>query len=259
MRHHLPNAKINLDPGSLREALLSTYRDLEDGLFKRSTEALKFGVDCFARVGSCAITVAVTDSHLVVANSGDCRAVLGKRGGRIQELSTVHNVNNPDERERLRQEHPDDPLAVKCTRVYLDPTSKHMYRNEMPGLLPHEINCYIKGMLQPSRSFGDFALKRRDSKTYITAEPEVRVFPRANDDDLLVVASDGLFDDLKLDEVLHIARQAGDPAVAADSLVQAARTRALETAGISETQYQAMPLELRRKVHDDITALVYFF
>ncbi|CAD7929166.1 unnamed protein product [Amoebophrya sp. A120] len=84
---------------------------------------------------------------------------------------------------------------------------------------PAEFSCYVKGCLQPTRSFGDFYLKRRSATfdpvtrlplvhsprhlPYISAEPDVRIYEGlTSDDKFLVLASDGLWDFLTEEEVL---------------------------------------------------------
>ena len=86
---------------------------------------------------------------------------------------------------------------------------------------PAEFSCYVKGCLQPSRTLGDFYLKKPeaavDSVTgapyfaggfrhlpYVSAEPDVRIYEGLSEQDkFLVLASDGLWDFLSEEEVLN--------------------------------------------------------
>lgn len=74
-----------------------------------------------ASVGSCCLVGAITDDTLYVANLGDSRAVLGKRGSdgkRVvaERLSTDHNAAAEEVRKELTALHPDDSHIVVHTR-----------------------------------------------------------------------------------------------------------------------------------------------
>lgn len=75
--------------------------------------------------------------------------------------------------------------------------------------------CYVKGGLMPTRSFGDFRLKHREfnfhqfgqeygfrrpipffTGPYISHEPDIQVFELTKQDRYLVLASDGLWDEI---------------------------------------------------------------
>lgn len=78
-----------------------------------------------ASVGSCCLVGAISDGELYVANLGDSRAVLGRRGfdGEkkyvAERLSTDHNVSSEDVRREVEALHPDDsPVVVYCRGVW---------------------------------------------------------------------------------------------------------------------------------------------
>ena len=50
--------------------------------------------------GACSVSALVTEGQLVVANAGDCKAVLC-RGGKAEALTTLHRANNKEERQRI--------------------------------------------------------------------------------------------------------------------------------------------------------------
>lgn len=262
-------------PSLLAEALRLSYLELDAQLEDKVRKTLQLGFDRFNRVGSCAITVAVSPTDIIVANSGDCRAVLACKNGAVQ-VSRVHNVADSEERRKVRNQHMNENEfdVVQCQTVFEDLATKTIHFDAQAGRTPKEINCYIKGRLQPSRAFGDFALKRQDmnidlttgkpiiasanSMPYITAEPEVMTFHRNDDQEFLVLGSDGLFDYLDPSDVVKISRDAGTPENAAAALIQESKTRALARHSLSEESYRELTPRERRKVHDDITVLVYF-
>ncbi|KAG7993503.1 hypothetical protein I3843_01G008100 [Carya illinoinensis] len=98
-----------------------------------------------ASVGSCCLVGAISNDVLYVANLGDSRAVLGRRGSGLvnspvvaERLSTDHNVGVEEVRKEVKALHPDDSHIVV--------NSRGVWR--------------IKGIIQVSRSIGDVYLKK---------------------------------------------------------------------------------------------------
>lgn len=77
-----------------------------------------------ASVGSCCLVGVISSGVLYVANLGDSRAVLGRRGSEGQpncamvaeRLSTDHNVAVEEVRKEVKELHPDDSHIVVYTR-----------------------------------------------------------------------------------------------------------------------------------------------
>ncbi|CAD7956846.1 unnamed protein product [Amoebophrya sp. A25] len=274
-----------VDAQGIGRVLTEAYNEADETLKARISASVQLGFDRFVRLGACVITCAITDGHYVVANAGDCKALLC-RGGKAVPLSRLHNLNMPEERERLRQERPNEKDLVQCVHAWKDPATSRLYERPGPGLEKIETACYVKGVLQPTRAFGDFALKSADlnitlgsfpgsgSKSvyarpvvngadfskgpYITAAPEVRIVPREAGDEFVIVASDGLYDLLSDDEIVEVARAAGNPELAAGALTEAAKLRALEELGLSAKEYESLTPGDRRDVHDDVTVGVFY-
>ncbi|XP_062180910.1 protein phosphatase 2C 51-like isoform X2 [Phragmites australis] len=128
----------------------------------------------FRTVGSTAVVAVVGHRRIVVANCGDSRAVLS-RGGVAVPLSTDHKPDRPDELERV----------------------------EAAGGRVINWNGYrVLGVLATSRSIGDYYLK-----PYVSAEPEVTVVDRTDQDEFLILASDGLWDVVSNEVACKIARK----------------------------------------------------
>ncbi|OQU87413.1 hypothetical protein SORBI_3003G275501, partial [Sorghum bicolor] len=124
-------------------------------------------------VGSTAVVALVCSSHVIVANCGDSRVVLC-RGKEPMALSVDHKPDRQDERARI----------------------------EAAG--GHVVNWHghrVEGVLAMSRSIGD-----RYIKPFIIPKPEVRVVPRTNGDDCLILASDGLWDVISNEDACKAAR-----------------------------------------------------
>lgn len=80
---------------------------------------------------------------------------------------------------------------------------------------------YVKGMLQPTRCIGDFILKKKEfieaipllqryaafNPPYITCTPEVTAFDIREEDEFVVMASDGIWDELENQTVVDIVAE----------------------------------------------------
>lgn len=124
--------------------------------------------------GSCCVTALIRNGNLVVSNAGDCRAVIS-RGGVAEALTTDHRPSREDERER-----------IETLGGYVD-LCRGVWR--------------IQGSLAVSRSIGD-----RHLKQWVTAEPETKVIKIEPEHDLLILASDGLWDKVSNQEAVDLAR-----------------------------------------------------
>ncbi|RLM97819.1 putative protein phosphatase 2C 49 [Panicum miliaceum] len=111
--------------------------------------------------GSTALVAVVGPTSVVVASAGDSRAVLS-RGGVPVPLSVDHKPDRPDELERIQ--------AAGGRVIFWD-------------------GARVLGVLAMSRAIGDGYLK-----PFVTAEPEVTVTERTDEDECLILASDGLWD-----------------------------------------------------------------
>uniref|UniRef100_A0A5B7B4T0 protein-serine/threonine phosphatase n=1 Tax=Davidia involucrata TaxID=16924 RepID=A0A5B7B4T0_DAVIN len=125
-------------------------------------------------VGSTAVVAIICPTHIIVANCGDSRAVLC-RGKVPVPLSVDHKPNREDERARIE---------VAGGKVI-----------QWDGFR-------VSGVLAMSRSIGD-----RYLEPYVIPDPEMMFVPRAKEDECLILASDGLWDVMKNDEVCDVARR----------------------------------------------------
>ncbi|CAL1409705.1 unnamed protein product [Linum trigynum] len=125
-------------------------------------------------VGSTAVVAVVGKEEVVVANCGDCRAVLCRRGG-VVPLSSDHKPDRPDELERV----------------------------EAAGGRVINWNGYrVLGVLSTSRSIGDEYLK-----PFIISTPEVVVTKRSPEDEFLILGSDGLWDVITNEDACQVVRR----------------------------------------------------
>lgn len=158
-----------------------TYQSLDDAMFRELSAG--------DRAGTTALGVHITPSHIVVANAGDCRAVVGGIGTRKIEYTDLSVDHKPTlEQERRRIEH-------------------------AGGIVSDDAR--VDNVLAVSRGLGDFNFKGCGSEQYIhqgrvprtcknstlppdqkkvTSTPDIRRRPRRSHDRVLIIACDGLWD-----------------------------------------------------------------
>mmetsp|Transcript_30053 Transcript_30053/g.39546 ORF Transcript_30053/g.39546 Transcript_30053/m.39546 type:complete len:453 (-) Transcript_30053:509-1867(-) len=264
----LGNMNTKADPSyQIEQALKRAFGRVEREFIYLIKQAFEAGVGAVSRIGSCALLAYIDCGRVFVANAGDCRAVVGKRKGDGWEsvaLSSDHNVREPNEQLKLRRWHPAEENVFVCKR---------------PGV------CYVKGCLQPTRSFGDAYLKypefngppynRSSGMTdrsrgrhipppytppYITAQPEVVTYDLGHEDEFLILGTDGLWDFLSNEEAVEIVvrgLEAGEKDLGKWLLNETLKKIADSNKHSSIEALQQIPAgRSRRKVHDDTTIVV---
>jgi protein phosphatase 1L len=146
--------------------------------------------------GSTALVAVLMDSDLYVANVGDSRAVLSRRSQpKPDQLTTDHKPLESGERQRLEQAG----ANISC-------------------------DGYICGEIAVARALGSPHLKKNPRyRDFVICEPELKHVHLAEDDDFLILATDGLWDAMTNEQVVNRAKnQLGscrDPLVCAEHLV----------------------------------------
>jgi pyruvate dehydrogenase phosphatase len=239
--------------------LASAFDELENQLRDSVRGSYRLGFAKVASVGSCAIVALVFDKHFVVANAGDCQAVvvsLGDNGVKGENICVVHSSNLKSEQERLAREHPGEEDIVRCK----SPTA-----------------CYVKGRLMPTRAFGDFHLKfeefnnpenlgqvhgfnrsqiQRFTGPYVSHSPDIQTREIRAGDKFLILASDGLWDEMTEQEAAETIAEASSAQEAAEKLLDKALNHAAESNNMTRNALNLLPLGKRRSYHDDITVVV---
>mmetsp|Transcript_15836 Transcript_15836/g.29010 ORF Transcript_15836/g.29010 Transcript_15836/m.29010 type:complete len:312 (-) Transcript_15836:9-944(-) len=127
------------------------------------------------KAGCTAVVAVILDNELFVANAGDSRCVLAKRG-RAVDMSFDHKTSLPVEAERI-------------TRA--------------GGTI---IEGRVNGALNLTRALGDFDFKLNPRipphEQMITAAPEIQSCTLSEEDDFLVLACDGIWDVLTSQELV---------------------------------------------------------
>eukprot|EP00730_Choanoeca_flexa_P001039 TRINITY_DN10456_c0_g2_i1.p1 TRINITY_DN10456_c0_g2~~TRINITY_DN10456_c0_g2_i1.p1 ORF type:complete len:494 (+),score=133.75 TRINITY_DN10456_c0_g2_i1:51-1532(+) len=244
---------------ALKQAFVSFDKDLTETVPNMALESKNPTlVENFvqpAMAGSCACVALVHPTGVYVANTGDCRAVLGMANGSGTTpviLSHDQTGETPSEVERLRKEHPGEPNVVARGRIL--------------------------GGLQPSRAFGDSRYKwdpakltevgirppkRSTTPPYVTAEPEVLFHPHQDKNRFLILATDGLWDVVNPDEAVEVVDQAvregADALSAAGKLVRYALQRYAKFSNVGSVEaLLRIQAPESRNYRDDITVMVTF-
>ncbi|CAI9779715.1 unnamed protein product [Fraxinus pennsylvanica] len=133
------------------------------------------GVDSYC--GTTAITALVLGRHLLIANVGDCRAVLCRKGVAVQ-LSQDHRPSCQLERQRVEN---------------------------LGGIIEYE---FLNGELAVTRALGDWYMKLPlGSASPLTAEPDIQRTLLSEDDEFLIIGCDGIWDVMSNQEAVSLVRR----------------------------------------------------
>ncbi|KDP28312.1 hypothetical protein JCGZ_14083 [Jatropha curcas] len=149
--------------------------------------------------GTTALTAFIFGRLLLVANAGDCRAVLCRKGEAI-DMSQDHRPVYPSERKRVE---------------------------ELGGYID---DGYLNGVLSVSRALGDWDMKNpRGAPSPLIAEPEFRQVVLTEDDEFLIIGCDGIWDVMSSQHAVSLVRRGlrrhDDPEQCARDLVMEALRR----------------------------------
>ncbi|GAV65358.1 PP2C domain-containing protein [Cephalotus follicularis] len=165
------------------------WTDPNSSIFKayeKTDEAILSHRPDLGRGGSTAVTaILINGRKLLVANVGDSRAVLSRKGQAVQ-MSVDHEPNT----ERG------------------DIENRGGFVSNMPGDVAR-----VNGQLAVSRAFGD-----KNLKLHLRSDPDIQSADIDCDTDLLILASDGLWKVMSNAEAVDIARKTKDPLRAAKLL-----------------------------------------
>ncbi|MBA0856481.1 hypothetical protein Goshw_029111 [Gossypium schwendimanii] len=127
--------------------------------------------------GTTALIALIFGRTLIIANAGDCRAVLGRRGRAI-EMSKDHKPNCTSERRRIEK---------------------------LGGII---YDGYLNGQLSVARALGDWHMKGpKGSACPLSAEPELQETELSEEDEFLIMGCDGLWDVMSSQCAVTMARK----------------------------------------------------
>ncbi|XP_044500667.1 probable protein phosphatase 2C 13 [Mangifera indica] len=127
--------------------------------------------------GTTALTALVLGRHLLVANAGDCRAVLCRKGVAV-DMSQDHRPSYLAERRRVE---------------------------ELGGYID---DGYVNGCLSVTRALGDWDLKRPlGSASFLIADPDIQRVVLTEDDEFLIIGCDGIWDVMSSQYAVSLVRR----------------------------------------------------
>ncbi|KAJ1403841.1 hypothetical protein SESBI_26965 [Sesbania bispinosa] len=178
-------------PSGIKKAVKSAFIKVDHAL--RDASALD------SSSGTTALVALVLGRDMLIANAGDSRAVLGKRGRAI-ELSKDHKPNCTSERLRIEK---------------------------LGGVI---YDGYLNGQLSVARALGDWHIKgSKGSKSPLSSEPELEEIVLTEEDEFLIMGCDGLWDVMSSQCAVTMVRrelmQHNDPTKCAKVLVTEALQR----------------------------------
>ncbi|KAF5938929.1 hypothetical protein HYC85_023188 [Camellia sinensis] len=151
--------------------------------------------------GTTVLAALVVGSSLIVANAGDCRAVLCRRGKAI-EMSRDHKPGCALEKKRIES------------------SGGYVY------------DGYLNGQLNVARALGDWhmeGLKGSSSGGPLSAEPEFMRARLTEEDEFLIIGCDGIWDVFMSQNAVDFARRRlqehNDPVICSKDLVDEALKR----------------------------------
>ncbi|XP_015932391.1 probable protein phosphatase 2C 27 [Arachis duranensis] len=175
VRDHLPRIIVE-DAGfplELEKVVTKSFLDTDAELKTYSLES------CLSS-GTTALTAIIFGRSLLVANAGDCRAVLSRHGAAI-EMSKDHR-----------------PYCIK-------------ERNRIESLGGFIDDGYLNGQLGVTRALGDWHLEgMKDTGGGggpLSAEPELKLMTLTKEDEFLIIASDGIWDVFRSQNAVDYARR----------------------------------------------------
>ncbi|CAK8563515.1 unnamed protein product [Lathyrus sativus] len=175
VRDHLPRVIVEDADFPLELEKVVTRSFLEtDSEFAKTCSA-----ESSLSSGTTALTAIIFGRSLLVANAGDCRAVLSRAGGAI-EMSKDHN-----------------PLCMK----------ERMRIESLGGFVN---DGYLNGQLGVTRALGNWHLegmKEMSGRGPLSAEPELKLMTLTKDDEFLIIGSDGIWEVFRSQNAVDFARR----------------------------------------------------
>ncbi|XP_040997309.1 probable protein phosphatase 2C 27 isoform X1 [Juglans microcarpa x Juglans regia] len=176
VRDHLPRVIVEDAhfPLELEKVVTRSFIETDAAFAKRCS------LESSLSSGTTALTAMIYGRSLLVANAGDCRAVLSRRGIAI-ELSRDHRPCCTKERAR-----------IESLGGYIDDG----YLNGQLGVTRALGNWHLEGMKGTGERVGP-----------LSAEPELELVTLTQEDEFLIIGSDGLWDVFSSQNSVDFARR----------------------------------------------------
>lgn len=184
-------AALEKEGSNVPDALVEAYRVTEEAIVELEENSDEDS-------GTCAVTVVMCGLEIHTAHAGDCRAILA---------SGITGSGD---------------MATKLTASELTHDHRGMYPGEKERIAEaggKMIDGRVNGGLIPSRTLGDLSHKVKCPGA-VVAVPDLGKHELARADQYLVLASDGLWDDMSNDRAVQLVRKSTKAQGAADCLAR---------------------------------------
>ncbi|XP_071719006.1 probable protein phosphatase 2C 49 [Rutidosis leptorrhynchoides] len=159
------------------DSLIEEIQDYHHKAFIQADQALADECTISDYCGTTALSILILERHLIIANVGDSRAVVSRKGVAFQ-MSNDHRPSYLQEKERVE----------KLGGYFED--------------------GYLNGELGVTRALGDWYLKSQDGLgSILIAEPEIRHMELSEDDEFMIIGCDGIWDVMSNEEAVGIVRR----------------------------------------------------
>lgn len=265
----LENSDFNEDY-KIIDAFNYSFQSVENDLYQMATQDYLNRKYKIVFCGCCILSIVVYNNKLYIANLGDSRSELYSKNNSgeysSQILNNIHNAKVKSEQKRLKLEFPNEPDIV------------------VSRSLGNAV--YVKGRLQPTRALGDFYLKYKQfndtlenvnvtdenkknlekykkkiiknfNGPYIKSKPDIIIHDLKENDEFIIIASDGLWDFISSKEANKIVEIYRDKDKIAKNLFSTTMQQVAISQSISTDEiYNLKPGNDKRNIHDDITIMV---
>ncbi|XP_010249924.1 PREDICTED: probable protein phosphatase 2C 57 isoform X2 [Nelumbo nucifera] len=228
--NHLPRFIIEDEdfPREIEKAVSSAFLQTD------SAFAEACSMDTALASGTTALAVLVLGRSLLVANAGDCRAVLCRRGKAI-EMSRDHK-----------------PICIH-------------ERKRIEALGGYVYDGYLNGQLNVARALGDWHMEGMKGQHGgpLSAEPEMMSTMLTEEDEFLIMGCDGIWDVFRSQNAVDFARRKlqehNDPVMCCKELVdEALKRKSGDNLAVVIVCFHSKPppslVEPRRRVQRSISA-----
>ncbi|KAL1214441.1 putative protein phosphatase 2C 43 [Cardamine amara subsp. amara] len=188
MRFFFEDAVFRESPSVVNSLFLKELEKSHRKAYRLADLAMEDESIVSSSCGTTALTALVIGRHLMVANAGDCRAVLC-RNGKAVDMSFDHKSTFEPERRRVE---------------------------DLGGYFEGE---YLYGDLAVTRALGDWSVKRfsplGESFSPLISDPDIQQMILTEEDEFLIMGCDGVWDVMTSQYAVTFARQGlrrhGDP------------------------------------------------
>ena len=198
---------VTSDPMFTRDPVVA----LTNAFFKANAEFSDYAKSKMLNDGTTAVVGVIHNERIYVANAGDSRGIVTQKGGKVMRMSIDHKPNREDEERRIKK---------------------------LGGRVLHWGRWRVEGVLAVSRAIGDVGLQ-----PYVTCEPEIREKDITNEDEYLILASDGVWDVMRNEDVGRLVKN-----ISESDFINIAKMICQEALLLGSTDnVTALVVDLRRK------------